>query len=83
MKKCLVLFLIILVNISFAQNFLDDRIREHYYQLLLGKWQERANWQDSHRLKAQMGNLTLMQQNCWRVPLTLHLTRSLKKQSMK
>ncbi|MDR2972212.1 MAG: hypothetical protein LBU83_09840 [Bacteroidales bacterium] len=46
MKKRLILFLVILANISFAQNFGDDRVREHYYQLLLEKWQESANWQD-------------------------------------
>ncbi|MDR2972211.1 MAG: hypothetical protein LBU83_09835, partial [Bacteroidales bacterium] len=46
MKKRLILFLVILANISFAQNFNDERVREYYYQLLLEKWQESSNWQE-------------------------------------
>jgi hypothetical protein len=55
MKKTLLLFLIVSANISFAQDFDNDEVREHYYQILLNKWQESRDYQESASCVGCMG----------------------------
>ncbi|MDR2971845.1 MAG: hypothetical protein LBU83_07965 [Bacteroidales bacterium] len=55
MRKILLLLLIVSANISFAQDFNDDEVREHYYQILLKKWQESRDYQESTSCVSCMG----------------------------
>ncbi|MDR2572391.1 MAG: hypothetical protein LBD23_19130 [Oscillospiraceae bacterium] len=47
MKNLLMLLLVtVLPNLSYAQNFQDVNVQEHYFQILLKKWLESEDWQE-------------------------------------
>jgi hypothetical protein len=47
MKKTLILlFGVVWVSVSYALDFQDAKVQDHYFQILLKKWRESADWEE-------------------------------------